>query len=279
MSSQRPVCAISIDLESWVHRDSIDAGWSAKSREALDGGYLEEATRYILNLLDNFDSKVTFFVVSEIFDWCPELIHDIELRGHEVASHTHTHDRIVTKRDLVEQLKLSRGFADEFEPIGFRAPEARIGRDHFAILARHGFTYDSSSYGNLSRSTTIHGVREIPVSTLSLLNSKDRIFSFPRNISRELLCREIPVGSGFFMSALSPFSRVLPRLLRLQNRVPVLFLHPWQIVPHRTGALSSNGVFRRIAISLYSRSCLGFFVDLLSHFQTMRMQDLASLLG
>ena len=277
LSSEGPLCAMSIDLESWVHRDP-DSGWSARSREALDGGYIVEATRNILNLLDDFGSKLTFFVVSEIFEWFPDLIHDIELRGHEVASHTHTHARIETERDLVEQLKLARGFVREFGPVGFRAPQARICRDHFAILSKHGFTYDSSSYGYLSKSTTIHGVREIPISTLGFPDFKDGI-SFPRDISRELLCQELPMGSGFFMSALSPFSRALPRLLRLQNKVPVLFLHPWQIVPHRTSAVRSSGASRRFAISLYSRSCLGSFVYLLSHFRTMRMRDLASLLS
>lgn len=272
--AERLVCALSIDLESWVHRQ-IGCALDTKSRKELDQGYIKKATSYILNLLNRHRRKVTFFVVSEIFDWYPDVIRRIKEEGHEIAYHTHTHKCIVTKQDLVEELRQSEGFIQEFEPVGFRAPEARIRADHLKILANYGFEYDSSSYGNLNTSTIIQGVREIPISTFKFLNLSSHL-RLPRNITGRLLCREFPLGSGFFMSALGPIARALPSILSFHNKVPVLFVHPWQIMTHDTILPPcENSLFKRAALSLYSQKCLGPFIYLLSHFQTIRMKDLA----
>ena len=272
--SERLMCALSIDLESWVHRQ-IDCGLNTKSRKKLDQGYIEKASLYTLNLLDKYRRKITFFVVSEIFDWHPDLIHRIKEHGHEIAYHTHTHRYIETKQDLVEEIERSKNFIEEFEPIGFRAPEGRILDEHLKILADYGFEYDSSSYANFSTSTTIQGVREIPISTFRFLNSSST-FSLPRYITKKLLCRELPLGSGFFMSTLGPVARVLPNLLNFHNKIPVLFIHPWQIVNQDTILPTcEKSFFKRTALSLYSRRCLGSFIYILSRFQTIRMKYLA----
>jgi len=273
-SCEHLVCAISIDLESWVHQQ-IGCGLDTKSRKKLDQGYINKATLRILNVLKRYRRKVTFFVVSEIFDWYPDLIQRIERQGHEIAYHTCTHRHIETKQDLVREIRRSMGFIEEFHPIGFRAPEGKIEVEHLKVLAKHGFEYDSSSYGNLDTSSTIHGVREIPISTFRIFNSSSKMNS-PQGITKRLLRRELPLGSGFFMSALGPVARVIPNLLSFHNKIPVLFVHPWQIVTHST-ILSTheNGLSKRAAFSLYSRGCLGSFAYLLSHFQTIRMEDLA----
>jgi peptidoglycan/xylan/chitin deacetylase (PgdA/CDA1 family) len=261
-------------LESWVHRQ-IGCALNTKSRKKLDQGYIEKVTLHILNLLNRYRRKVTFFVVSEIFDWYPDLIRRIEEHGHEIAYHTCTHRYIETKQDLVEEIRQSKGFIEEFQPIGFRAPEGKMEVEHLKVLAEYGFEYDSSSYGNFDTSSTIHGVKEIPISTFRFFNSSSNL-NLPQGITKRLLRRELPLGSGFFMSALGPFARVLPNLLSFHNKVPVLFVHPWQIVTHDTIlSTHANCLFKQTALLLYSRGCLRSFAYLLSHFQTIRMEDLA----
>jgi len=272
--SQVRMCALSVDLESWVHRQ-IGCTLDTKYRKELDQGYIEKATLHLLNLLNKYNRKVTFFVVSEIFDWYPDIIQRIKEYGHEVAYHTHTHRYVETKQDLINEIKQSKDFIQEFEPVGFRAPEAKIRADHLEILARYGFKYDSSSYGTLDTSAKIHGIREIPVSTFRFLGSYSNL-NLPRNITKKLLSRELPLGSGFFMSTLDPIAMILPSLLSFHNKVPVLFVHPWQITTHKTFLPKcENTTFKRIALSLYSRECLGSFIYLLRHFQTILMKDLA----
>jgi len=271
--AERFVCALSIDLEFWIPRH-IACAIDTRSKKELDEGFIEKATSSILNLLNRYHRKVTFFVVSEIFDCYPDMIQRIKEHGHEIAYHTHTHRSIETKQDLVEELGQSRSFIRRFEPVGFRAPEAMISAECLEALADYGFEYDSSTYGNLNTTTVIHGVREIPISTFKFFNLSISL-NLHRNIRKRLLYGELPLGSGFFMSALDPAARVLPGLLGLQNKVPVLFIHPWQIMTPDARLFTSESLFERTTLLLYSRRCLGSFLYLLSRFQTICLKDLA----
>ena len=276
-TNSRFTCALSIDLESWVHRQ-IGLSKDSNYKRKLDEDYIKKATLNILDLLTKYNRKVTFFVVSEIFDWHPDLIRRIKALGHEIEYHTHTHKYIKTKQDLIEELRQSEHFIDEFQPVGFRAPEATLKAECLSTLFDCGFKYDSSSYGPLSTSTVINGVREIPISTLSFFNYP-RSLALPRNITKSILLKELPLGSGFFMSALGPAARLLPNSLLFQNKVPVLFIHPWQIMPPVTYlSFSGNSVFKRIALLLYSRRCIDSFIYILKSFQTICLKTLANIL-
>jgi hypothetical protein len=101
--------------------------------------------------------------------------------------------------------------------------------------------------------------------------------TLPRNITKNLLSKELPLGCGFFMSALGPAAKLLPTSLFLQNKVPVLFIHPWQIIPNDNRLPSSgNSVLKRTALLLYSRRCVEPFRYILKNFQTMCLKTLAS---
>jgi peptidoglycan/xylan/chitin deacetylase (PgdA/CDA1 family) len=277
-SADHFTCALSIDLESWVHRQ-IGFTIDSNTKRALDNGYIKRAISNILSLLKKYDRRITFFVVSEIFSWYPEVAFDIKAGGHEIAYHTHTHRYVKTKQDLVDELRLSESFLEKFGPVGFRAPEATMTKECLKVLKEYGFEYDSSTYGTLDSSNMINGIREIPISTFSFFNSKSEL-TLPRNITRKLLSTELPLGSGFFMSALGPAARFLPNLLSFHNKIPVLFIHPWQILTHDTLSLSQeNGLFKRVALSLYSHDCSEAFIYLVSHFNTIQMKDLAGKLN
>ena len=267
----RAKCALSVDLESWVHRDFLFN--DARLRKKIDDGYIVKTTDYLLSLLSRYQRKLTFFVVSEIFDWYPDLIIRIQSEGHEIAHHTHTHRRIVSEKILIEELTEAEKFLEKFKPMGFRAPEARLDARCVEILASYGFKYDSSSYGILQSSQFVHSVREVPISTIRFGRTANPL-TLPRNISKSLLTKELPLGSGFFLSALGRFALIIPDILRIQNEIPVLFVHPWQINPwvsdRSGGALS----FRSIAMQLYSRKCVYALVHLLKEFETMRLCDL-----
>ena len=57
----------------------------------IDDGPDETDTPQILDLLDRFGAKATFFVIGERAKRCPKLIAEIAQRGHEIAHHTQTH--------------------------------------------------------------------------------------------------------------------------------------------------------------------------------------------
>jgi peptidoglycan/xylan/chitin deacetylase (PgdA/CDA1 family) len=57
----------------------------------IDDGPSSAHTTKILDLLERFDARATFFVVGQRAEEYPHLITEILSRGHEIANHTYTH--------------------------------------------------------------------------------------------------------------------------------------------------------------------------------------------
>ena len=57
----------------------------------IDDGPSPAHTRRMLDVLEEFDARATFFVVGKYAEANPHLITEILTRGHSLANHTHTH--------------------------------------------------------------------------------------------------------------------------------------------------------------------------------------------
>ena len=224
---------LSIDLESWVHfyRDIFGANSFKHSseRKSADNGYINSAVNFILKILNNCNVKTTFFVLGEIFEWYPDLIHEIKQVGHEIAYHSHDHMIIKNRRILEEQLNKSKIFLNIFEPKGFRAPQILLTRDSVQVLIDWGFEYSSSTYGKFTKRRKIEGLVEIPVSSFQYFVEPIIPVSFPRQLTPKLIMKEIPFGSGLFFALFQ--SRISYFITKLEERCEpsILFIHPWQI--------------------------------------------------
>jgi peptidoglycan/xylan/chitin deacetylase (PgdA/CDA1 family) len=103
----------------------------------------------ILDLLDLYDIKSTFFVVAMNAVNYPDVIADIASRGHEVATHGWIHEKIshLDKREenkrlvkCVEALEDASGV----RPVGNRTAGGELSPNTLDILAEQDFLYDSS---------------------------------------------------------------------------------------------------------------------------------------
>jgi peptidoglycan/xylan/chitin deacetylase (PgdA/CDA1 family) len=244
------VNVLSIDLESWVHKYHSNEKSALKNKK--DAGYICEATSLILDHLKKHDIKTTFFIISEVFDWHPDLIYKIKEHGHEIGFHTHTHRLLLHRTDLLTELAAGKDFIDEFDTKGFRAPKALIKRDYLAILKDWGFTYDSSIYSKFGILTPLDGFIEVPISTFPLIKSKAQV-TYPRNLSIRLMMREIPFGSGYFYGLLGSNVGWFIDRLNKKNVPAILFIHPWQIkeTPRIKSALKGN-IPNRLAMIPYN---------------------------
>jgi len=194
--------------------------------------HLKIATVKLLDMFNNYGVKATFFILGATYECCPSLIEEIESRGHEIAFHGFSHQKI-DKCDLNNEIRKSKAFLDRFAPTGFRAPEAFIKRKHLKILEENGFLYDSSTYGPTRLMEYFGRILEIPISSFPLWITKKEI-SFPRNLTRSIMSHEIPYGSGYFIGLLPKI--LLSKLISHtnENEAPaVIFFHPWQIYPYR----------------------------------------------
>jgi peptidoglycan/xylan/chitin deacetylase (PgdA/CDA1 family) len=253
---------LSVDFESWVHfyRDAIRDPHFARGKDFVrkDGGYTAEAARSVLELLDRFGQRATFFIVSELNDYFPDVVESIADAGHEIGYHTHTHPLLIGAEQLRGELEQSGRFLERYRPIGFRAPYIHLPSGSWDVLRDSGFRYSSSTYWSAGRQM-IGDVEEIPVSSLVWRGDAACDRSIPDPLTLRMLTHRIPYGSGLFVAILGETtSRLIERANREGNPA-VLFIHPWQLYRHRAvrGFGFKLRVLRRNPLCLpYTRSAL-----------------------
>lgn len=101
----------------------------------FDDGPDPQTTPQILQLLDKYNQKATFFMLGYQAQKHPEIVREIEARGHEIAVHTMTHRdlRKITpaqRREEIEQSVniLKSILGQDFKPVWFRAPYGALNR-------------------------------------------------------------------------------------------------------------------------------------------------------
>lgn len=245
---------LSIDFESWVYPDLPDfRKLSSGQRKKLDNGYVKKSTEKILKILKDHKVKLTFFVVGQLYDWYPEVIEKIASNGHEIAYHTHAHDILKSKKDLVNSLEKSKMFLQRFKPWGFRAPTFLIKKNYFPVLKDYGFRYDSSIYNTYSCRQSISGLVEIPVS---------KMFG-------------LPIGSGYFLAILGSQIKKFYQRINHQGSPIVAFIHNWQIVkPKNTSFPNQRYLLRYPLYFPYTLEAGQIFNFLLKNFSFAPMETL-----
>ena len=88
---------------------------------------LKTHTRDLLDLLDKYKFKATFFVLGWIADRLPDLVAEIYSRGHEIASHGYSHqlNSKMSKEEIVTDIVKSKTILENIidrDVIGYRAP-------------------------------------------------------------------------------------------------------------------------------------------------------------
>lgn len=101
----------------------------------FDDGPTPGVTEWILNTLDRYDAKATFFVLGKNVELYPDLYQMILDRGHKVGNHTYSHQKgwgMDTER-YIEDVDLA---ADMVHTELFRPPYARITRTQLRAVAQ-----------------------------------------------------------------------------------------------------------------------------------------------
>ena len=232
--------ALSIDLEDWYHPLLVQPFLRGNEQESR----VVEATQPLLALLKQHQVRATFFCVGEILERHPRLVQDIQEQGHEIAFHGMSHRPLwnltpgefeAEVEDFLELTRrvLARGLTVRV----FRAPTFSLDpRTTWAlpILARHGFSYDSSVFPMRG---PLYGVPAAPVSPYRIseenpgeIDEESPVLEFPPAVV-EIQGIRIPAGGGVYLRLL-PLP-ILVKLLELINRDRpfVVYVHPWETDP------------------------------------------------
>jgi len=102
----------------------------------------------LLRRLDRAGIRATFFVPGYTAERWPDAVRAIRDAGHEIAHHGYMHEGSRGADVAEEEARLLRGLealeaVAGVRPVGYRAPNWELSYALPALLAKHGFRYDS----------------------------------------------------------------------------------------------------------------------------------------
>ena len=217
---------MSVDVESWVHRQVFNIPLSEQTKE-LDNGHVLRSTRIILELFRKYHTKATFFVLGSVAEWYPELIEEMKSDSHEIGIHGYTHKRLChhTRESFDEEIKKTIFTLNNLgvSPRGYRAPAFSTADFLYSVLSENSLVYDSSI---IPLKTPLYdgtaydchpfiidmGIKEIPCSVLKV--SKLRL----------------PAG-GFYLRLFGGrMNYYLLKNIEKRYGIAVMYFHPWELL-------------------------------------------------
>jgi peptidoglycan-N-acetylglucosamine deacetylase len=221
---------LSIDLECWWCNEFLTK-YLPDERE----DFIYESLVPLLNLLDKHNTKATFFVLGVVAEKYPELIEELHKKGHEIASHGYSHNRLhkLGPVGFKNEIERSLNLLDKYNPIGFRAPSFSIDNKTiwiFEILEEYGFKYDSSIF---PIKTMLYGVPNAPLNiykpskkNITEHDPNGKVVEFPLTVIN--FGKNIPIAGGFYLRTL-PLWFIKRALSKVNKYRPgVIYIHPWE---------------------------------------------------
>lgn len=231
--------ALTIDVEDYFHVSAFERNVDPAQWDTLPQRALRNTNR-VLDMLDQWGLRATFFTLGWIAKRHPELVRRMAAAGHEVASHGYSHNRIttMTPRSFKEDVQRSRSLLQDLsgQPVnGYRAPSYTITaqtRWALGILIELGFKYDSSIFPIRHDIYGMPGAQRFPH---TIVHESGSIEEFPPTTYQlELFGRRmnLPVSGGGYLRLL-PAKVVSGAFQKLNalGRPCVLYFHPWEIDP------------------------------------------------
>jgi polysaccharide deacetylase family protein (PEP-CTERM system associated) len=226
--------ALAIDTEEWYHSELVEG---RRSSVSLVG----EATEPILDLLDHYQMKASFFIVGELADQNPDLIRSMVRRGHEIGCHGFSHKPLwklnenLFREELEHFHSVMGRILGETKIKGFRAPSFSLdNRTKWAlkILSDFGYQYDASIFP--MKLNPLYGVNGAPTRPYRISfrdvreeDPQSSLMEFPFS-PLSLGKLKVPVAGGVYLRFLP--LRFLYWGLRRMNRdgAFILYYHPWE---------------------------------------------------
>jgi len=232
--------ALTIDVEDYFQ---VNAFARNVRRDEWDTFPLrvDRNTRRILDMLDSFSIKATFFVLGWVAERLPALVREIHARGHEIACHGYGHELIYGigpepfRQDIRKAKKIIEDICGE-RIHGYRAPSYSITRQSLwalDILIEEGFSYDSSIFPVMHDTYGIPDAQRFPH---LIERSAGKILEFPlTTLPLRIAGREyrLPIAGGGYMRLLPArlISKGIGRINKVEKQPAVLYFHPWEIDP------------------------------------------------
>jgi len=230
MPKADPFNALTIDVEDYFQVSAFSP-YIPRTDWPIRECRIERNIDCILAMLDEHDTKATFFTLGWVAERFPNVVRRIVNNGHELASHGYGHERVSdqTPDSFFADINIAKLILEDIsgtEVRGYRAPSFSIGEKNlwaFETLEKAGYHYSSSIYPihhdhygmpNAPRHAhRIGNLLEIPATTVRFFNR-----NWPAS------------GGGYFRLMPYELSRWMIRRVNSVDKLSAVFyFHPWEI--------------------------------------------------
>lgn len=225
--------ALTVDVEEWFHTNGLNI---PQEKWASLPSTVEENTKRILDLFDEFNVKATFFILGVVARNHPSLVREIVRRGHEIGSHGMYHRLVSTqsirnfKKDFNESISILEAITKQKIKY-YRAPSWSICKNRLEVLRyldRKGIVCDSSLQ---PFKTPLSGISGIPTHPFRPVVNGERLdlVEFPPTIVKLHKFIFLPFAGGFYLR-LVPTALISKLLMLINKRAPgMVYIHPWEL--------------------------------------------------
>ncbi len=156
---------LTVDVEEYFHVNY--SGWDA-STVVDEPSNVESQVELLISIFASAALRCTFFVLGEVAAKYRAAIRQIDAAGHEIASHSYTHESVhsMTPHQFRAQLERSCGLLEDLtgkKVLGYRAPSFSVNADtvpwFYPTLEQCGLAYSSSI---VPGRTFLYGIPDFP---------------------------------------------------------------------------------------------------------------------
>lgn len=230
---------MSIDVEDYFMVEAF-AGNVSRSSWLARPSRVVGSTKRILDLLDIYKVKATFFFVGWVAERFPGLVRDVHSRGHELACHSYWHRTIysLTPQEFREDTRAAVRAIENAAGVsvrGYRAPSWSITKDSLwalDILAEEGFAYDSSIYPIHHDLYGVPGAGRFPYDVRC--SNGSYLKEYPPATVR-LFSQNLPAAGGGYLRIFPlAYTRwVFQKFENSYRESVVVYFHPWELDPEQ----------------------------------------------
>ena len=226
--------AFTVDVEDYFQVESFSsvikrANWNSYTCR------VENNTKRILDLIDARNIKGTFFILGWIAKKYPNLVREINSRGHEIASHGMSHKLIYkqTETEFRQETLDSKALLEDIAGVrvrGYRAATYSITNKSLwalDVLVEAGYEYDSSIFPMRHDRYGISDARPYP--GIITTPSGKELVEFPISTCKKYGATLPVAGGGYFR--LFPYfvSKYGLGQINATGNPFLFYMHPWEI--------------------------------------------------
>ncbi len=249
--------ALTFDVEEWYHIMYHTSNGNLKITQIV-----KHNIEIVLELLESVQAHATFFILGSVAEQNKDLVKLISKSGHEIGSHTHSHQLIYSqslsafREDIHRAKAILEGITGKAVD-SFRAPGFSVNYENFQpimdILAENGVIRDSSIFPMTHRHGGMPGYGNQP---REISCPAGNIMEYPITIDDFKGFKYYALGGGYFR--LFPLSLIRRNIFSIHNEglTPILYLHPRDIdnlAPRVKASLKNKFMYYVNTRSSYSK--------------------------